>query len=242
MTDENGSTRGSRRAMCEWVNGDPVRFESYLAEWPCLVELKAHGPLEWLSPLGRDGFKELRDGLWAAAGLPRPSPQEAGWWPPRGPQWDGVAVVRDPDREARGVLLVEAKSHIAELASPPTGAEGDRLTTIRDALDEVKTYADGSGGSDWWRRYYQLTNRLAYLYYLRVKLGFPACLLWVYFVGDGFGAPGARTFPASEAGWRPAIDAAKTELGLHGAHKLSEFTFEAFVPAAPPRKTAEVAA
>jgi hypothetical protein len=147
-----------------------------------------------------------------------------------------VAIVCGPERETRGVLLVEAKSHFDELDSSPTGADGERLKTIEDSLNEVKGYLCGDGDADWARRYYQLTNRLAYLYYLRVKLRFPACLLWVYFLGDDFGRPGARTFPASEAEWQPAIDAAKRELGLGGQHKLSSFTFEAFVPAEPSRK------
>jgi hypothetical protein len=227
--------RGSRRGMCEWVNRNPAELESYFASWPCFRELRAHGSLEWLSPLKAACYREVRDGLWAEAGLPRPSPQDVGWWPRRGPQWDGVAIVRGAGGTTRGVLLVEAKSHLAELVSPPSGANGDRLTTIRDALEEVQAYVGGSGGSDWWRRYYQMTNRLAYLYYLRVKLGFPSCLLFVYFVGDEFGTPGVRAFPASEAEWRPAIDAAKAELGIEGTHRLSDFTFEAFVPAEPPR-------
>lgn len=236
MIEKTAGMRGSRRAMCEWVNDDPLEFESYFHESDCFAEVRAHGPLDWLSPLRKDNWRELRDGLWNAAGLPDPSPQAAGWWPPRGPQWDGVGIVRDLAGATRGVLLVEAKSHLDELDSSPTSAEGERLTQIEAALTEVKEYLGGAGEADWARRYYQLTNRLAYLYYLRVRLGFPACLLFVYFLGESFGRPGARMFPATEAEWRPAIDAAKNELGIAGPHKLARFTFEVFPPATLPRK------
>jgi hypothetical protein len=222
--------------MSEWVNERPLELESYFDEWSCLAELRTHGPLVWLTPLRDDGYRELRDGLWERARLPEPSPQAAKFWPQRGPQWDGVAVVRGSDGETRGILLVEAKSHLGELESSPTGAEGGRLETIRASLSEVKGHLCVPHETEWVDRYYQITNRLAYLYYLRVRLGFPACLLWVYFLGDGFGAPGHRVFPATEGEWRPAVADAKSALGLPDRHDLSQHTHEAFIPADPRKK------
>lgn len=229
--------RGSRRRMCEWIDKRPIDLESYLDGWRSFSEDRAQEQLEWLSPLRVDGYRELRDGLWARADLPRPTPQEDGFWPARGPQWDGVAIVRGSSG-ATGVLLVEAKSHVGELDSSASEAEGDRLVQIRAALDEVKEHLGVPPATEWAKRYYQIANRLAYLYYLRIRLGYPAWLLWVYFLGDGFGRPGHRVFPASKDEWTPSIRDAKAGLKLRDVHSLSQFTFEAFVPAELPRKDA----
>ena len=219
--------------MCEWVNNDPLGFERYIATWSSLAAFRHDQTLEWLSPLSGDGYKELRDGLWSKAQIPGSSPQQAGFWPRRGPQWDGVATVHGANME-RGVLLVEAKSHVAEIASSPTGAEGDRLEQIRAALNDVKHHLDVPAETDWATRYYQITNRLAYLYYLRVKLEHPAWLLFVYFVGDDFGSSGSRVFPPTEEAWRPWINEARHALRLPRSHKLSDYVFEAFIPAQSP--------
>ena len=65
-------------------------------------------------------FEEVRDDLWTVLSLPGPTPQRGGFWPRRGPVWDGVALV--PGHRGDGVVLVEAKSHAGELKSGGTRA------------------------------------------------------------------------------------------------------------------------
>ena len=63
--------------------------------------------------------------------------------------------------------------------------------------------------------------------------GVAAWLLSVYFLGDYF-ENGSRTFPKTEAEWRPFIAGAKKALALPEQHTLSDFTRDIFIPAVPP--------
>lgn len=223
MTD----MKGSRLRMCEWVNEHPEQFESHFAEWPSLQAFRSGEPLRWLVPQ-RPLCREVRDGLWKLAKLPGDSPQAAGWWPPRGPVWDGVALVPG----SRGVLLVEAKSHLSELKSSGTTAQGDRLELIETSLRTLKRRLGVPLDTPWTKRYYQLANRLAYLWFMRER-GIDAWMLSVYFTGDHFEPAGNRVFPKDAAGWKSAINDAYAALSLPSSHPLSEYTFTAFVPANP---------
>jgi hypothetical protein len=223
--------KGSRRRMCEWANAHRAALESRLLEWPSLGSFHAGGPMRWLCPL-RPECSELRDGLWKRAELPEPTPQQDGWWPARGPVWDGAAVVVGSGG-GRGVVLIEAKSHADELKSGRSAAEGTRLNRIRASLAEVKEHLGVPAETEWTGSYYQVANRLAYLYYLR-KRGIEAWLVSIYFLGDQFDSPGRQlTFPATEEAWRPYIAAAKAALGLPEQHPLSARTRELFLPAVP---------
>lgn len=155
--------------------------------------------------------------------------RRGGFWPVRGPVWDGAAVVHGRDG-SRGVLLIEAKSHTAELESTPSAAEGESLECIRSALDEVKAELGVPEGVDWTQSYYQIANRLAYLHYLR-KVGVEAWLASVYFTGDRFENGGSLELPASEEAWGGAIGKAKRALGLPEQHAYSDRVRDLFVPA-----------
>ena len=116
--------------------------------------------------------------------------------------WDGVARV--PGHQGDGVLLVEAKSHAGELKSGGTRATGSSRSTIDDALVETKAYLGVPPDGSWTGAYYQVANRLAYLYYLRVRREIPAWLCSIYFVGDSFtSGTGVVAGPAT-AGRGPA--------------------------------------
>jgi hypothetical protein len=84
-----------------------------------LRQTEAIGPLdtvEWKSPLKSDGFTEYRDtaALRLINADPLPKLTLAEFWPPRGPAWDALGVSSVGTR-----ILVEAKAHIPEAASPP---------------------------------------------------------------------------------------------------------------------------
>jgi hypothetical protein len=73
-------------------------------------------------------------------------------------------------------------------------------------------------------RYYQYCNRLAHLYWLRVRNELPACLALVYFVSardmDG---------PGTVAQWELAIDEMYEAIGLGTDHALSACVTNVFV-------------
>lgn len=119
--------------------------------------------VKWVSPLRADGFREYRD----AAALTKlgieklPSRSLVSFWPNRGPVWDGLG------RSIRGrAILLEAKAHIPEAASPATQAKGDSLVKIKDALTEARHHYAPKSKADWSGKLYQYANRLAFQYLL----------------------------------------------------------------------------
>jgi hypothetical protein len=164
--------------MAQWVGDLPEWIVPHAGSWPSFEAFRSGEPLRWLCPLETTDWLELRDEMWEQSHLPWPSPQQAGWWPKGGPQWDGVAVVPGSSGR-RGVLLVEAKSHVAELSSA-IDASPDSKKLIEKALDETRRFVRGRSRASWYTAYYQYANRLAWLYYLRAKRGLDAWLLCVY--------------------------------------------------------------
>lgn len=179
---------------------------------PDLLDHPAIGPVEWLSPLEADGYAEYRDRLFMRLiGQERLMADLAAFWPSNGPQWD--ALGRSGDR----VVLVEAKAHIAEINSPPCAAGPASRARIEAAFARVRADLGTGGGAPWTRAYYQLTNRIAHLYFLR-GMGVDAYLLLVGFIGDrDMGGPD------DVADWQAAYRAAEFAIGLPRTHGLSPF-------------------
>jgi hypothetical protein len=224
--------KGSQRRLQEWIDWRADELRRRLAEWRSLEEWRA-GPVKWIAPVRDEGFKELRDDLWAKADLPPPTPQADGFWPRRGPAWDAVATIAGPD-DQEGILLVEAKSHVAELESPATKAGKKSRPVIQAALDETKAFIGAPPNAPWLDTYYQVANRLAFLYYLRVRRSLPAWLLSIYFVGDSFESRNATIVgPTTADGWAEAIHQAEATLMLPAKHPLSPYASHLFLPADP---------
>src|SRR4051812_875269 len=96
---------GSKFELWQLVHQRTEALNAALIEESVTLREFASG-IEWLAP-SLDGT-ELRDAAWNQLGLPEPAPQAAGWWPPGGPTWDGVARVIGRDGRV-GALFVEAK-------------------------------------------------------------------------------------------------------------------------------------
>jgi hypothetical protein len=140
------------------------------------------------------------------------------FWPSKCPVWDGL------DRsDRRNVFLVEAKSHIAEVLSPKTGAGVKSLGKIKKSLNETKTLLHSNSDHDWSSIFYQYTNRLAHLYLLRALNQVPAYLVFVYFVNDK-----EMNGPKSIDEWIGALSLLKSYLGA-GRHRLDKYIAEIFV-------------
>jgi hypothetical protein len=178
-------------------------------------------PLEWLCPASGGGYREYRD-LQALELLGVPAVIQhslSGFWPRRGPAWDGLA------RTAAGdLLLVEAKATITELASGRSLAGPESLNRITDRLRSVREELAPKSTVDWTHTFYQYANRLAFLYFLRQLNELPAHLVLVYFVN-------ARDVkgPASRTEWEAALTLMYASMGLPRRHLLSPYIHNVFV-------------
>jgi hypothetical protein len=190
--------------------------EKALAALPTLAELDP--VLDWVSPLEKDGFKELVDGtLLDRIERSDLRPKLKQYWPPGGPNWDAVAVARDKDGDWIGPILVEAKSYPAEMQSA-CGAKPESLKLIEKQLRETRKWLrDRTGSSEpseeradaWLNEYYQAANRLAFLRFFTEIVDVPAWLLNVLVVDDP--DPDGQT---SEAEWLAALPQIQLALGI----------------------------
>ncbi len=208
---------GSEHWLRLLVNNDEAVFDSALRShfgWPETEEIK------WLSPLASDEFAEYsdREFLCRIHVQPATTPLES-FWPRRGACWDGLGSTSSERR-----LLVEAKAHLAELNSNPTGASGKSLRQIRGSLNKVKAFLGSACPHDWSSLLYQYTNRLAHLYFLRELNSLDAYLVLVYFVG----APDVPK-ATSVSEWRAANRVIKDVLGIGPNHPLAPFVAEIYV-------------
>ncbi len=135
--------------------------------------------VEWKSPLKADGFIEYQDA--AAFRLinadPLPKRTLAEFWPRRGPVWDALGVSSAGTR-----ILVEAKAHIPEAASPPSGATEASLVHIRASLVEARKFYAPRAKAEWSGNLYQYANRLAFQYLLNELNGLSSRLIFLEFV------------------------------------------------------------
>lgn len=85
------SSYGSQYQLQRWVVERPDELNRHLRSRNQEFAREVR-KIEWLSPT-RESTTELRDEAWSTVGLSEPSPEAAGWWPPRGPVWDAVARI-----------------------------------------------------------------------------------------------------------------------------------------------------
>ena len=182
--------------------------------------MKKNINVTWKSPLETDQFAEYRDDEFLRI-LNLDSrivvPLEE-FWPKRGPQWDALGV------DNKTVFLVEAKAHVPEIVSPPTGAGPESKSRIMDTFAEVKEYLNANNSIDWAGTFYQYTNRIAHLYYLRVLNGIDAYLVNIYFLNDK-----SVDGPSTKDEWIGALTVIKQYLGIPKRNKLDKYMLEIFI-------------
>lgn len=160
----------------------------------------------WGSPLAADGFCEYRDEeALRHLGIENLSTRNlADFWPARGPVWDALGVSSSGTR-----ILLEAKAHIPEAASPGSKAEGRSRELILQSLAEARKYYAPRARADWFGPLYQYANRLAFQYLLNRVNGISSRLVFLNFchAADVGG-------PQSEAEWEGATQLIHALLGL----------------------------
>ena len=113
--DEYGIPRhGSALHLAYYVNCDPDALSEAIAG--------VHGtaPIKWRSPVADQRFIEFKDrDFLEAVGRCDLAGELARWWPASGPRWDALGVTSDG-----GVVLVEAKANVPEIANGPACGAG----------------------------------------------------------------------------------------------------------------------
>ena len=194
---------GSQRLLQLAVNRRPELLKSALRKSCALGRRES---VFWVSPLVSDGYCEYRDNtalfkLGIDKNVTVPLKE---FWPARGPVWDALAHT-DKGRP----ILIEAKAHIPESASPGTKASAPSRKLIEASLHATRKYLAPKSKSFWIGTFYQYANRLAYQYYLRNLNQIESSLVFLNFTNavdmDG---------PATEEEWRGATRLIHAVLGL----------------------------
>ena len=209
-------TKGSLKWIQKLINEKPDLLNSRIRS---VFGIGKSEEIEWVSPRKNAEYAEYRDGafLKQLCITLRKTPLKE-FWPRWGPQWDALGRTNSGK-----IFLVEAKAHVEELVTSPTGAGSKSLQKIRASLTDVKKYVNSTSEADWSSYFYQYTNRLAHLYLLRVLNGIPAFLVFVYFLNDE-----VMQGPSTEAEWRAAIKLTHKYLGIK-RNKLSRYVGDVFI-------------
>ncbi|WP_347549028.1 hypothetical protein ABFG93_16085 [Pseudalkalibacillus hwajinpoensis] len=179
--------KGSRYLIEKYVNKhEDCLNKSIFMSSPSLLSFSDKSQdIQWKSPLLENGYREYSneifdlDKSWES----NKSKIEM-YWPKKGPQWDGVATVQGKNGE-KGLILVEAKAHLHEMRSTIKAKDNRSIELIHRTIGNVKEAVGSQAVLDTWlNRYYQLSNRLAYLYILNIKFNIPTWLILVNFVDD----------------------------------------------------------
>ncbi len=172
--------------------------------------------LKWISPIRKDDYREYQLNnaeLIKILGLPKGVFK--GFWPPRQPQWDGIAI-----SENGTLYLIEAKSHLSEIQCSNT----EKQEIIRDRIDKVadkiaKIKLDNNKQEAWYKRYYQIANRVVFKEKLQdlinevpeIKFN-KVVLIFLNFVNDTTWSPKKRV--TSENAWICHYENIFSEMGL----------------------------
>jgi hypothetical protein len=176
--------------------------------------------VSWKSPLSNDKFAEYRDGaVLHSLGIDKlPSRSLAEFWPRGGPVWDALGKSRNGK-----LILVEAKAHIPEAASPPSQASEASLAHIRQSLEEARRFYSPKAKADWSGSLYQYANRLAFQYLFAHVNGLPSRLVFL----DFYNATDVNG-PETIEEWRGATRLIHALLGLP-ADLTKHGVFQAYV-------------
>ena len=148
------------------------------------------------------------------------------FWPVGGGihNWDAVGWVSS--EKIRELLLVEAKAHIEEIKTDCQAKDPKSIKKIKEAFEVVKNALGAPNEIDWMKDYYQVTNRIASLYFLHQQK-VPSHLLFIYFIGDLRGT--GRNCPQSEEEWEEPLKIQEEYIGLLKGHILEDRIHKLFL-------------
>lgn len=217
MTNEKGN-KGSKYCIQRYIDVDSNELSNYM--FAASTSLLSFADLslvtDWISPLKKNNYYEYRDDflddLDLNINLYDTYKKLRDFWPKNGPQWDGLATVNGKNNE-KGVILVEAKAHVSETQSDMKASSIESINKIKKALKETQLYM-GIRENDWTKEYYQLANRIAYLYFMNVKMNIPTWLVLINFVDD-------KTYiPTNKSDWLTHYNKIFNDMGIKHECKL----------------------
>ena len=221
------ASKGSQFHLQNLVNDYPEYLNCLILSYSTSLRTYSASHPKWVSPLASDDYAEYQDRQFLEAiGFPKLSHKLADFWPRGGPVWDALASVEGKSG-SQGVILLEAKSHIGELANPGYAcrATGKSLEQIKNALTIVKRELKVKRNAEWLGEYYQYANRLAHLYFLAILGQVPTWIVFLYFVGDV-----EQGGPSTTAEWGGPLGKAQQALDLPEHHLLSETIINVYAP------------
>lgn len=151
----------------QYPKGSKGMLQCLVKEHKSLLDEKLGVNLTWISPIESTQFQEYQlNGKFISDEVGLPANAFDSFWPSRQPQWDGLAM----DVEHNTLYMIEAKSHLSEIksgnylaknANKKQKANYDlKQKTITNIKEHYRSNADDKL---WLNKYYQITNRLAFL-------------------------------------------------------------------------------
>ena len=174
--------------------------------------------IKWVSPIPPDYAEYSDDDFLRVLDLDPNRIRLNEFWPNGGPHWDGLGKGNDGS-----MFLVEAKAHISEMVSSPSGGGEVSLSKIRGELERTKAFLHAKPNVDWTTHFFQYANRLAHLQFLQFDKELSAFLVLIYFIGDQH-----VNGPSTKEDWVGAIELLHSFLGI-GRTKLTPFITDVFV-------------
>lgn len=215
--------KGSLKWIQKLINDSPELLSNEIRN---KFNLPSNLQIEWLSPLASDEYAEYRDQAFLnVLQISTLKTQLKEFWPKGGPQWDALGKA-----EYGSVFLVEAKSHIAEVISQLAAKSPKSIKKIHESLNYTKRSLRIGTNHDWTSPFYQYSNRIAHLYFLRELNNVPAHLVFVYFLNDD-----TMGGPKIKEEWLGALKLVKASLGI-ARNKLKKYTGEVFIDVGDPGK------
>lgn len=157
------------------------------------------GDITWISPLKEYNYEEYKlNSNSPNLSVLKISKKDMDFWPSGQPQWDAIGFVQ---AEPKTIILVEAKAHLDEMNSSCTAKSEKSTRLIENTLKETYEKLTHDNNKEfkkdiWMKKYYQLGNRLAFLYKLKEK-GYKVKLVLLNIVND----PTLGNKKASEKEW-----------------------------------------
>jgi hypothetical protein len=148
------------------------------------------------------------------------------YWPKNGPHWDSVVYCSPfaPNSNLKDKwIIVEAKAHLKELESD-SKADKESKKIIEKAFEATQRRFNIKTQNSWFKKYYQLANRLAFVNFM-LDNGVQCSLLNIYFINGWPKNPEKNVKDIKE--WREKINDEYLYLGINNEAK--KYISEIFV-------------
>lgn len=236
MDTLNKATKGSQFHFQIYVNKYSEALDQDIFSHSPSLLAYAHGTQKiiWKSPLAHENYKEYQDDF-----LKQYYDDEDMWkiskqslrthWAKNGPVWDGIGLVEGITK--KGLILVEAKSHLRETHSKIKATSAHSLAHISKTISYTQAqFGSTTSLTPWLNEYYQLANRLSFLHILNQELQIPTWLILVQFINDD------THIRTSKEQWLAHYQQVFHTLGINHQAPLLSHLVVLYLPAIPTKR------